>query len=71
MMSNDVREAAAATLWEADQTKVPIGPLTETFPSMDVVDAYEIQLLNIGRRVDARGDRARAQGGSASAAMQQ
>src|SRR4249919_653580 len=52
-MSDDVREAAAAVLWEADQTKVPIAPLTETWPELDVVDAYEIQRANIRRRLDA------------------
>ena len=61
-MSNDVREAAAAVLWEADQTKVPIAPLTETWPELDVVDAYEIQLLNIRRRLDAGAPGPRPQG---------
>ena len=51
--TDDVREAAAAVLWEADQTKVPIAPLTETWPELDVVDAYEIQRANIRRRLDA------------------
>ena len=52
-MTDELRAAAAAALWEADQTKVPIAPLTETWPELDVVDAYEIQRANIGRRVDA------------------
>jgi 2-keto-4-pentenoate hydratase len=52
-MMEDAREAAAAALWEADRTKVPIGPLSETWPDLDVVDAYEIQLANIRRRLDA------------------
>ena len=52
-MTEDVREAAAAVLWEADQTKVPIAPPTETWPELDVVDAYEIQRANIRRRLDA------------------
>ena len=34
-------------------TARPIPPLRETWPDIDVVDAYEIQLLNIRRRLDA------------------
>ena len=52
-MTDELRQAAAAVLWEADQTKVPIAPLTETWPELDVVDAYEIQRANIRRRLDA------------------
>jgi 2-oxopent-4-enoate/cis-2-oxohex-4-enoate hydratase len=52
-MNDELRQAAAAVLWEADQTKVPIAPLTETWPELDVVDAYEIQRANIRRRLEA------------------
>ena len=47
------REAAAALLWAAERDRAPIGPLTDTFPAIDVVDAYEIQLLNIRRKLTA------------------
>lgn len=45
------RRAAADLLWNAEHDRTPVAPLTETFPGMDVVDAYEIQLRNIRRRV--------------------
>lgn len=51
MLSDDERKQAAAALERAEADRTPIAPLTETFPSMDVADAYEIQLINIARRV--------------------
>jgi 2-keto-4-pentenoate hydratase len=53
MLSDDVRREVAAALVAAERDRLPIPPLRETWPDIDVVDAYEIQLLNIGRRVDA------------------
>ncbi len=53
MLNDDQRAAAARALWDADATKQTIAPLTETYPDIDVVDAYEIQLANIRRRLDA------------------
>ena len=53
MIDPDDVQAAALALWEADATKTVIGPLTETYPDIDVVDAYEIQLVNIRKRLDA------------------
>ena len=53
MLNDDQRAAAARALWDADATKQTIDPLTETYPDIDVVDAYEIQLANIRRRLDA------------------
>ena len=53
MLSPDQHSAAALALWEADQTKQSIAPLTETHPDIDVVDAYEIQLINIRRKLEA------------------
>lgn len=53
MISDAIREKLAADLAGAESNRVPIGPLTADFPDIDVVDAYEIQLINIGRRVDA------------------
>jgi 2-keto-4-pentenoate hydratase len=47
------RERAADVLRTAEATQVPVPPLVRTFPGIDVVDAYEIQLLNIRRRLDA------------------
>ncbi|MFN8020131.1 MAG: 2-keto-4-pentenoate hydratase [Acidimicrobiales bacterium] len=53
MLTADQQAAAALALWDADQTKQSIAPLTESYPDIDVVDAYEIQLTNIRRRLDA------------------
>jgi 2-keto-4-pentenoate hydratase len=65
------REAAAALLWAAERDRAPIGPLTETFPAIDVVDAYEIQLLNVRRKL-AAGARVRGHKvGLSSPVMQQ
>ena len=61
----------AADLAQAERSRQPIGPLTAAHPEIDVVDAYEIQLINIRQRV-AEG--ARVVGhkvGLSSLAMQQ
>ena len=47
------RQEAAEALRVAEQTQVAIPPLVQTYPGIDVVDAYEIQLLNIRRRLAA------------------
>ncbi len=51
MLSSEVRDELAAELAEAERSKVPLKPLTDGVPGMDVVDAYEIQLINIRQRV--------------------
>jgi 2-keto-4-pentenoate hydratase len=51
MLSVDVRDVLAADLAEAERSRVPIAPLTTANPDIDVVDAYEIQLINIRQRV--------------------
>jgi 2-keto-4-pentenoate hydratase len=53
MLSDSVRREAADALAAAEIDRAPIPPLRETWPDLDVVDAYEIQLLNIRRRLDA------------------
>ncbi|AHH98500.1 2-keto-4-pentenoate hydratase [Kutzneria viridogrisea] len=50
MLTDDQRAKAADLLAAAERDRAPIPPLTESFPGVDVVDAYQIQLLNIGRR---------------------
>jgi len=70
MLSAATRERLAADLAEAELSRVPLSPLTAAHPDVDVVDAYEIQLINIRQRL-ARG--ARIVGhkvGLSSAAMQ-
>ena len=71
MLSVQRRDELAADLAEAERSRVPIAPLTDENPTIDVVDAYEIQLTNIRQRV-AEG--ARVVGhkvGLSSKAMQQ
>jgi 2-keto-4-pentenoate hydratase len=65
------RDELAADLAQAERSRQPIAPLTASHPEIDVVDAYEIQLINIRQRV-AEG--ARVVGhkvGLSSLAMQQ
>ena len=51
MLRDEVRERLAADLAQAERSRVPISPLTDGEPDIDVVDAYEIQLINIRQRV--------------------
>lgn len=50
MLSAETREGLAERLWRAEREREPIPPLVESHPDIDVVDAYEIQLINIRRR---------------------
>lgn len=52
MLSEDVRREVADSLAEAERTRSPVPPLRETYAGLDVIDAYEIQLLNIRRRLE-------------------
>jgi 2-keto-4-pentenoate hydratase len=71
MLSDATREELAADLARAEQTRVPLGPLTAAHPAIDVVDAYEIQLINIRRRVAGGATVVGHKVGLSSAAMQQ
>jgi 2-keto-4-pentenoate hydratase len=51
MLSVEVRQQLADDLARAERSRQPIAPLTETAAEIDVVDAYEIQLVNIRRQV--------------------
>ena len=51
MLSVQTRDELAADLAEAERSRVAISPLTDGNPGIDVVDAYEIQLINIRQRV--------------------
>lgn len=53
MIGPEARREAASQLATAEGERAPIAPLTESFPGLDVVDAYEIQLANIRQRVAA------------------
>ena len=58
MLSDEQRKEAAAALERAEADRVPIDPLTVTYPGMDVEDAYEIQLANIAKREASKVQRA-------------
>ncbi|ABH00065.1 2-hydroxypenta-2,4-dienoate hydratase (plasmid) [Rhodococcus jostii RHA1] len=51
MIDDQARQEAAEMLASAENTRQPIDPLVARYPGIDVVDAYEIQLLGIRRRV--------------------
>src|SRR6202171_5029081 len=51
MLSVQVRDELAADLAEAERSRVAIAPLTDSNPEINVVDAYEMQLINIRQRV--------------------
>lgn len=53
MLDEALRAAAAERLRTAERDRAPIEPLTDTYDGIDVVDAYEIQLVNIRRRLAA------------------
>ena len=47
------RTAAAHALAEAERTRVPMPLLSVTYPHFGIEDAYEVQLINVRRRVAA------------------
>lgn len=51
MLTEQERHRAAELLRSAELDARAIAPLTETFPGIDAVDAYEIQLCGVARRV--------------------
>ncbi|MEE4023326.1 2-keto-4-pentenoate hydratase [Gordonia sp. PKS22-38] len=65
-----IREQIAAELWNAEQSAVAIDRPTDSHAGLDVVDAYEIQLINIRKRLDAGAKVAGHKVGLASEAMQ-
>lgn len=71
MLPDDVRRAVANALMDAEVQRSPIAPLRETWPDIDVVDAYEIQLTNIRRRLEAGATVRGHKVGLSSKAMQQ
>jgi 2-keto-4-pentenoate hydratase len=53
MLTDERRTELADRLRAAERGRAPIPPLTEGDADIDVVDAYEIQLINIRRRLAA------------------
>ncbi|GAA2055170.1 2-keto-4-pentenoate hydratase [Williamsia deligens] len=70
-VADDVRRRIADDLARAEESATAIDPPTSAHPDLDVVDAYEIQLINIRRRLDAGARIAGHKVGLASEAMQQ
>ncbi len=69
-MDAESRAAAADLLLEAYRTKKPVDPLIDLYPGIELDDSYEIQLIQIARRL---ADGATVKGhkvGLTSAAMQ-
>ena len=57
MQAEQVLKELADELWQAEQTGVPVEPLTKRHVGLEIEDAYAIQSLNIDRHV-AQGARA-------------
>ncbi|MEJ7633528.1 2-keto-4-pentenoate hydratase [Aeromicrobium sp.] len=71
MLSDEVRQTVARTLATAERDRKPVPPLRDTWPDLDVVDSYSIQLLNIADRL-SRGASVRGHKvGLSSKAMQE
>lgn len=71
MLSDATRAELAADLAAAEDSHIATTPLTDRHPDIDVVDAYEIQLINIRRRVKAGATVIGHKVGLSSPAMQQ
>ncbi len=71
MLSTQIRGELADHLDSAERDRAPISPLIATYPDIDVVDAYEIQLINIRRRVAGGAKVVGHKVGLSSLAMQQ
>jgi 2-keto-4-pentenoate hydratase len=71
MLTDAQRREAAEVLARAEADCAPVPPLADSYPDLDVVDSYEIQLLNIRRRIDAGVSVLGHKVGLSSLAMQQ
>jgi 2-keto-4-pentenoate hydratase len=71
MLTADLRAKAADELRAAETTKIAVEPLVGRYPGMDVTDSYEVQLINIGLRLDAGATILGHKVGLSSKAMQQ
>ncbi len=71
VLSDAVRIELADELELAERDRVAIDPLVARHPDIDVVDAYEIQLINIRRRLESGARVVGHKVGLSSKAMQQ
>lgn len=51
MLTTEQRDAIAEVLRAAEAGREPVPPLVDAYPGIDAADAYEIQLVNIRRRM--------------------
>ena len=70
MIRQHERRDAATALTKAEREQSPIPPLTETYPNIDVADAYDIQLIQVRNKVTAGAKIRGHKVGLSSAAMQ-
>ena len=52
MLNDETRATLAQRLWGAEADVAPIAPLTDDHPDLSPDDAFEIQLINIRRKLD-------------------
>ena len=71
MLTTGMRAELAAELARAELDRVAVSPIVDRYPGIDVVDAYEVQLLNIRRRLDGGAKVVGHKVGLSSKAMQQ
>ncbi|MFF1755084.1 2-keto-4-pentenoate hydratase [Nocardia sp. NPDC058244] len=71
MLTTSVRAELAAELARAELDRVAVSPIADRYPAIDVVDAYEIQLLNIRRRLEGGAKIVGHKVGLSSKAMQE
>ena len=71
MLTDEQRLEIADALAAAERDRAPIPPLVDRYDGMDVVDSYEIQLVNIRRRLEAGTTVLGHKVGLSSLAMQQ
>jgi 2-keto-4-pentenoate hydratase len=70
-LSQDQVKELAAALYEAEQDRAPISPLTDAHPDMDISDAYAVQLEGVRLRTEKGAKIAGWKVGLTSKAMQQ
>ena len=71
MLNEETRATLAQRLWDAEAGVTPIAPLTDDHPDLTPDDAFEIQLVNIRRKLDAGAAVTGHKVGLASKAMQE
>ena len=71
MLNEETRATLAQRLWNAEADVAPIAPLTADHPDLTPDDAFEIQLVNIRRKLEAGAVVTGHKVGLASKAMQE